>query len=49
MCGVSGIHWKGSLAIKGVMHEDDAEIAMRYGADGFIFSNHAGRQLDGTI
>ena len=41
--------WKGRLVIKGVMHEDDAEIAVRHGADGIIVSNHGGRQLDGTI
>ncbi|WP_230175021.1 alpha-hydroxy acid oxidase [Rhizobium sp. CECT 9324] len=41
--------WKGRLVIKGVMHEDDAEIAVRCGADGIIVSNHGGRQLDGTI
>jgi L-lactate dehydrogenase (cytochrome) len=41
--------WNGRLVIKGVMHEDDADIAVRYGADGIIVSNHGGRQLDGTI
>ncbi|ODN43703.1 alpha-hydroxy acid oxidase [Piscirickettsia litoralis] len=32
--------------IKGIMHEEDAKIALDYGVDGIICSNHGGRQLD---
>jgi L-lactate dehydrogenase (cytochrome) len=32
--------------IKGIVNEKDAELAVRLGADGFIVSNHGGRQLD---
>ena len=39
-------HWKGTLIIKGIVSEQDAENAIRLGADGLIISNHGGRQLD---
>ncbi|MBP8309506.1 MAG: alpha-hydroxy-acid oxidizing protein [Burkholderiaceae bacterium] len=38
--------WPGKLAIKGVMHPDDARRAVELGADGVVVSNHGGRQLD---
>jgi L-lactate dehydrogenase (cytochrome)/(S)-mandelate dehydrogenase len=38
--------WKGNLLIKGIMHPEDARIAMKMGVDGMIVSNHGGRQLD---
>ncbi len=38
--------WKGKLVIKGIVTEEDAEKAIRLGADGIIVSNHGGRQLD---
>lgn len=38
--------WSGPLAIKGVMHPEDARRAKAIGADGLIVSNHGGRQLD---
>jgi L-lactate dehydrogenase (cytochrome) len=38
--------WKGKLVVKGVVNADDAEKAIRLGADGIIVSNHGGRQLD---
>ncbi|MDF1813101.1 MAG: alpha-hydroxy acid oxidase [Verrucomicrobiales bacterium] len=38
--------WKGKLVVKGVVHEEDAEIALNLGVDGMIVSNHGGRQLD---
>lgn len=37
------------LLLKGVLHPDDALIALRHGVDGLIVSNHGGRQLDGAI
>ena len=40
--------WKGPLVIKGILDEQDAEIAKNIGVDGIIVSNHGGRQLDGT-
>ncbi|MES5099991.1 alpha-hydroxy acid oxidase [Agrobacterium sp. BA1120] len=41
--------WAGRLVIKGILHPEDAAIAVERGADGIIVSNHGGRQLDGAI
>ncbi|WP_342640974.1 alpha-hydroxy acid oxidase [Rhodoligotrophos ferricapiens] len=38
--------WPGPLAVKGVLHPDDARMCMDIGADGLVVSNHGGRQLD---
>ena len=40
--------WGGKLILKGIMDAEDAEIAVRSGADALIVSNHGGRQLDGA-
>lgn len=37
------------ILLKGIQHPDDAELAIQYGADGIVVSNHAGRQVDGAI
>lgn len=34
------------ILIKGVLHEDDARLAVELGLDGIIVSNHGGRTLD---
>ncbi|HEU4348959.1 MAG TPA: alpha-hydroxy acid oxidase [Actinoplanes sp.] len=36
------------VLLKGVLHPEDAEIAVERGVDGLIVSNHGGRQLDTT-
>lgn len=41
--------WTGKLLIKGVLHPEDALLAMSAGVDGIVVSNHGGRQLDGGI
>ncbi|XP_025910044.1 hydroxyacid oxidase 2 isoform X1 [Nothoprocta perdicaria] len=46
------IHWLQSLThlpiiVKGILTKEDAELAVRHGAQGIIVSNHGGRQLDG--
>jgi L-lactate dehydrogenase (cytochrome) len=38
--------WPGKLIVKGVVNHEDADQALALGADGFIVSNHGGRQLD---
>jgi L-lactate dehydrogenase (cytochrome) len=38
--------WPGKLVLKGIVTQEDAEKAVRLGADGIIVSNHGGRQLD---
>ena len=37
------------IVLKGILHPDDAKMALRYGADGIMVSNHGGRQVDGAI
>lgn len=39
--------WPGKLLIKGVLDPEDAEAAIRLGADGISVSNQGGRQIDG--
>jgi isopentenyl diphosphate isomerase/L-lactate dehydrogenase-like FMN-dependent dehydrogenase len=41
--------WDGPLALKGVLHPDDARQAVEAGVDGVLVSNHGGRQIDGEI
>ena len=40
--------WTGPLLVKGVLHPEDAAIAVARGADGIIVSNHGARQFDGA-
>jgi len=42
-------HWPGKLVAKGILHPEDAEIAIASGADGVVVSNHGGRCLDATM
>lgn len=37
------------ILLKGVLHPDDARLALEHGIDGLIVSNHGGRQVDGAI
>ncbi|ENM0976483.1 FMN-dependent L-lactate dehydrogenase LldD [Vibrio parahaemolyticus] len=41
--------WDGPMVIKGILDEEDAKDAVRFGADGIVISNHGGRQLDGVL
>ncbi|CAB4035201.1 hydroxyacid oxidase 1 [Paramuricea clavata] len=36
------------VVLKGILVVDDAKLAVKYGADGIIVSNHGGRQFDGA-
>ena len=36
------------IILKGVMTEEDAELAVEHGADAIVVSNHGGRQLDSS-
>lgn len=40
--------WKGPLLLKGVLHANDARLAVDHGVDGLIVSNHGGRQNDAS-
>ncbi|KAL2072537.1 hypothetical protein VTL71DRAFT_11880 [Oculimacula yallundae] len=42
-------HWDGRIVLKGIQHPEDAKLAVRYGVDGIVVSNHGGRQLDGAV
>ncbi|SET36183.1 L-lactate dehydrogenase (cytochrome) [Salinibacillus kushneri] len=37
------------IILKGILHTDDAKLAVEHGVDGIIVSNHGGRQVDGAI
>ncbi|GAB1204658.1 hypothetical protein APSETT445_003321 [Aspergillus pseudonomiae] len=41
-------HTKLQIWLKGVYTPEDVELAIQYGVDGVIISNHGGRQLDGV-
>lgn len=41
--------WKGKLIIKGILHPEDAETAVKLGADAIVVSSHGGRGLDSSI
>ncbi|CAI6100760.1 unnamed protein product [Clonostachys chloroleuca] len=41
-------HSKMEIWIKGVLTAEDVHLAVQYGCDGIIVSNHGGRQLDET-
>jgi isopentenyl diphosphate isomerase/L-lactate dehydrogenase-like FMN-dependent dehydrogenase len=37
------------IALKGILHPDDARAAREHGIDAVVVSNHGGRQIDGEI
>jgi lactate 2-monooxygenase len=37
------------IVLKGILHAEDARLALEAGVDGLIVSNHGGRQVDGSI
>ena len=37
------------IIVKGILHPDDAQLALDYGVHAIIVSNHGGRQLDSCI
>jgi isopentenyl diphosphate isomerase/L-lactate dehydrogenase-like FMN-dependent dehydrogenase len=39
-------HWDGPLIAKGIMRSDECAQYLDLGVDGFVVSNHGGRQLD---
>lgn len=42
-------HTRLPILLKGILHPDDAAMALDHGVDGLIVSNHGGRQVDGSI
>ena len=52
--GWHDLDWLASLSplpilLKGILHPDDARMAVEYGVRGVIVSNHGGRQLDHAV
>jgi isopentenyl diphosphate isomerase/L-lactate dehydrogenase-like FMN-dependent dehydrogenase len=43
--GAANLH----VIVKGVLHPEDAALAVQHGADAVVVSNHGGRQLDGAM
>jgi (S)-mandelate dehydrogenase len=41
--------WKGPMALKGILHPEDAEKAAALGIDGIWVSNHGGRQIEALV
>ncbi|WNJ20983.1 lactate 2-monooxygenase [Pontibacter sp. G13] len=37
------------ILLKGILHPEDAQMAIDYGMDGLLVSNHGGRQVDGSV
>jgi lactate 2-monooxygenase len=37
------------IVLKGIVHPDDAKLAVEHGVEGVLVSNHGGRQVDGAI
>ncbi len=37
------------VLLKGILHPEDAQMALEHGVDGIIVSNHGGRQVDGAV
>jgi isopentenyl diphosphate isomerase/L-lactate dehydrogenase-like FMN-dependent dehydrogenase len=35
-------HWDGPIVLKGIQHVEDAKLAVQYGCDGIVVSNHGG-------
>jgi isopentenyl diphosphate isomerase/L-lactate dehydrogenase-like FMN-dependent dehydrogenase len=42
-------HTRLPILLKGILHPDDARLALDHGMDGVIVSNHGGRQVDGAL
>ncbi|WP_339235618.1 lactate 2-monooxygenase [Oceanobacillus sp. FSL W7-1281] len=42
-------HTKLPIILKGILHPEDAKLAVAKGVEGIIVSNHGGRQVDGAI
>jgi isopentenyl diphosphate isomerase/L-lactate dehydrogenase-like FMN-dependent dehydrogenase len=42
-------HTELPILLKGIVHPDDARLAIEHGVDGIVVSTHGGRQVDGSI
>lgn len=37
------------IVLKGILHPEDARLAVEHGVEGVLVSNHGGRQVDGAV
>ncbi|GAB4395891.1 MAG: lactate 2-monooxygenase [Microscillaceae bacterium] len=42
-------HTRMPILLKGILHPEDARMALDHGADGVVVSNHGGRQVEGAV
>jgi isopentenyl diphosphate isomerase/L-lactate dehydrogenase-like FMN-dependent dehydrogenase len=42
-------HTRLPILLKGILHPEDARLAIEHGVEGVIVSNHGGRQVDGAV
>jgi isopentenyl diphosphate isomerase/L-lactate dehydrogenase-like FMN-dependent dehydrogenase len=42
-------HTRLPILLKGILHPEDARLAVEHGVEGVIVSNHGGRQVDGAV
>lgn len=42
-------NWDGPIVLKGIQTVQDAKLALEYGMQGIVVSNHGGRQQDGGV
>jgi isopentenyl diphosphate isomerase/L-lactate dehydrogenase-like FMN-dependent dehydrogenase len=42
-------HTRLPILLKGILHPEDARLAVEHGIEGVIVSNHGGRQVDGAV
>lgn len=42
-------NWDGPIVLKGIQTVEDAKLALEYGMQGIVVSNHGGRQQDGGV
>jgi isopentenyl diphosphate isomerase/L-lactate dehydrogenase-like FMN-dependent dehydrogenase len=42
-------HTRLPILLKGILHPEDARVALEFGVEGVIVSNHGGRQVDGAV
>lgn len=42
-------NWDGPIVLKGIQTVEDAKLAVEYGMQGIVVSNHGGRQQDGGV
>lgn len=48
-CKLLRDEWSGPVILKGILHPDDAAMAVEMGMDGIVVSNHGGRQFNGAV